>query len=346
MNNYGTPPLTLVRGKGAEVWDADGRRYLDLLGGIAVNALGHAHPALVEAVTTPARARWATRRTSSSPTAARAGRAAAGAARRATRPGAVLQLRHRGQRGGVQDRPAHRPAERSSPAENAFHGRTMGALALTGQPAKRDPVRADDRPASRHIPFGDVDALRRRRRRPHRRGVPGADPRRGGAVIPPRRLPRRGPADHRRARRAPACSTRCRPASAAPAPGSRYQQAGITPDVITLAKGLGGGLPIGAVHRPRRGRRAAPARPARHHLRRQPGVLRGRAGGAVDTIEPRTAAGPRRAGRQAPRRRHRGPGPPAGRPASAAQGLLIGIAADRDPCRPGRGRRRPRRRAS
>src|SRR3954470_24063302 len=52
MNNYGTPALTLVRGKGAEVWDSAGQRYLDLLGGIAVNALGHAHPAVVEAVTT------------------------------------------------------------------------------------------------------------------------------------------------------------------------------------------------------------------------------------------------------------------------------------------------------
>ena len=51
MNNYGTPPLTLVRGEGAEVWDAEGRRYLDLVGGIAVNSLGHAHPAVVEAVT-------------------------------------------------------------------------------------------------------------------------------------------------------------------------------------------------------------------------------------------------------------------------------------------------------
>jgi acetylornithine aminotransferase len=51
MNNYGTPPLALVRGSGAEVWDADGNRYLDLVAGIAVNSLGHAHPAIVEAVT-------------------------------------------------------------------------------------------------------------------------------------------------------------------------------------------------------------------------------------------------------------------------------------------------------
>jgi len=51
MDNYGTPPLTLVRGSGSEVWDADGNRYLDLVSGIAVNALGHAHPAVVAAVT-------------------------------------------------------------------------------------------------------------------------------------------------------------------------------------------------------------------------------------------------------------------------------------------------------
>ncbi|NEE35118.1 aminotransferase class III-fold pyridoxal phosphate-dependent enzyme, partial [Streptomyces sp. SID7982] len=52
MDNYGTPRLPLVRGEGAHVWDEDGTRYLDFVGGIAVNALGHAHPAVVEAVST------------------------------------------------------------------------------------------------------------------------------------------------------------------------------------------------------------------------------------------------------------------------------------------------------
>src|SRR5690606_41711271 len=51
MNTYGTPPLLLTRGKGAHVWDADGKEYVDLLAGIAVNALGHAHPAVISAVT-------------------------------------------------------------------------------------------------------------------------------------------------------------------------------------------------------------------------------------------------------------------------------------------------------
>src|SRR5690349_1485167 len=51
MRVFGTPQRTLVRGEGCYVWDADGHRYLDLLGGIAVNVLGHAHPFLVSAVT-------------------------------------------------------------------------------------------------------------------------------------------------------------------------------------------------------------------------------------------------------------------------------------------------------
>ena len=67
MNNYGTPPLTLVRGSGAEVWDADGNRYLDLVAGIAVNALGHGHPAVHRGGHHPAAARSATRPTSTSP---------------------------------------------------------------------------------------------------------------------------------------------------------------------------------------------------------------------------------------------------------------------------------------
>ena len=51
MNNYGTPRIPLVRGAGAKLWDADGKEYVDFVGGIAVNALGTAHPAVVEAVT-------------------------------------------------------------------------------------------------------------------------------------------------------------------------------------------------------------------------------------------------------------------------------------------------------
>ena len=51
MPNYGVPPVAIARGRGCRVWDADGREYLDLIAGIAVSSLGHAHPAIVEAVT-------------------------------------------------------------------------------------------------------------------------------------------------------------------------------------------------------------------------------------------------------------------------------------------------------
>ena len=157
MNNYGTPPLTLVRGSGAEVWDADGNRYLDLVGGIAVNALGHAHPAVVEAVTTQLQTLGHTSNLyiTEPPLELaekllelldRPGRVAASAtpAPRPTRPRSRW--------------PAAPAARRSSPAENAFHGRTMGALALTGQEPKRAPFEPMT-PGVAHIPYGDVAAL-------------------------------------------------------------------------------------------------------------------------------------------------------------------------------------------
>ena len=104
-------------GSGAEVWDADGRRYLDLVsGGIAVNALGHAHPAVVEAVTAADRAARARVELLRPRAGAAPGRAAAGAARRPGLARPVLQLRRRGERGRVQDRPADRaPAHRRRP---------------------------------------------------------------------------------------------------------------------------------------------------------------------------------------------------------------------------------------
>ena len=128
MDNYGTPPVALVRGKGATVWDADGNGYLDLLAGIAVNALGHAHPASSQAVTAPGRARSATSPTCviTSPAIALAERLA-GAARRPDAPGVLLQLRRRGQRGRVQGSPRRTGRTELVAAEGALprpdHGR-------------------------------------------------------------------------------------------------------------------------------------------------------------------------------------------------------------------------------
>ena len=105
MPTYGTPPVALVRGQGCTVWDADGRAYLDLIGGIAVNALGHAHPALVEAVARQVATLGHTcNLVVNEPSVALAERLLAAA--RPRRSGVLLQLRHRGQRGGVQARPS------------------------------------------------------------------------------------------------------------------------------------------------------------------------------------------------------------------------------------------------
>ena len=115
MNTFGPPKLVLVRGEGAHVWDADGKEYVDLLGGIAVNALGHAHPALVAAVTEQLTTLGhVSNFFTSAPQVELAERllSLVGAARRT---GVLHQLRHRGQRGGLQAHPAHRPYRTWSP---------------------------------------------------------------------------------------------------------------------------------------------------------------------------------------------------------------------------------------
>ncbi|MGV9480935.1 aminotransferase class III-fold pyridoxal phosphate-dependent enzyme, partial [Gordonia aichiensis] len=156
MKNYGTPPIALTKGEGVYVWDADGNRYLDLLGGIAVNALGHAHPAIVAAVTEQLQTLGHVSNLYINPR--------------------VVELAERlldkfGQQGRVffcnsgteANEAAFKLARRTGrpqivAADKAFHGRTMGALAMTGQPAKREPF--EPMPAGvDFVPYGDRDAL-------------------------------------------------------------------------------------------------------------------------------------------------------------------------------------------
>ena len=157
MNNYGTPPLTLVRGEGARVWDDQGKEYLDLLGGIAVNSLGHAHPAIVEAVTRQISTLGHTSNLYiTEPPVQLAERLTALLGQDSAR---VLFSNSGAEANETAFKMARRTGRpRIIACENAFHGRTMGALALTGQPAKRTPF--EPMPAGvEHIPFGDVAAL-------------------------------------------------------------------------------------------------------------------------------------------------------------------------------------------
>jgi acetylornithine/N-succinyldiaminopimelate aminotransferase len=246
MDTYGVPQITLVRGDGAYVWDADGRRYLDLFGGIAVNTIGHAHPAVVEAVTTQiATLGHVSNLYASEPAIALAEMLLDLVVPHATATGRVMFCNSGAEANEAAFKIARRTGRpRILATEGAFHGRTMGALALTGQPAKREPFRPMT-PGVTHIPFGDTDALDEAI--DERTAAVFLEPILGeGGVLP-------APPGYLQAARqitaeAGALLVLDEVQTGIARTGSWFvfQQAGITPDVVTLAKGLGGGLPIGA----------------------------------------------------------------------------------------------------
>ena len=226
MANYRTPPVALERGAGATVWDVDGREYTDLLGGIATTILGHAHPKVVEAISTQAaKLGHVSNLAMHEPGLLLAERLLELAGRPG--PRLLLQLRRRGERGGVQDQPADRPprgGHRGGLLPRPHHGRPgADRPARQGRrlraAARRRPVRAVRRRGR----------ARRRRRRPDGDGAARADARRGRRAAPARGLPRRRRVDGGvpPARCSP--STRCRPAWAAPARGSRTRPTDCSP---------------------------------------------------------------------------------------------------------------------
>ncbi|MDX3612468.1 acetylornithine transaminase [Streptomyces europaeiscabiei] len=243
MNNYGTPKLSLVRGEGTRVWDADGKEYVDYVGGIAVNALGHAHPAIVEAVSTQiASLGHVSNLFIAEPPVALAERL----------------LEHFGRDGKVFF--CNSGAEANEGAfkigrltgrthmvatEGGFHGRTMGALALTGQPGKQTgfhPLPGD----VTHVPYGDAQALAAAVTEETALVI--IEPVQGekGVVVPP--------PGYLKAARAITAATgsllvldEVQTGVGRTGHWFEYQaHEGVLPDVVTLAKGLGGGLPLGA----------------------------------------------------------------------------------------------------
>ena len=247
MDNYGTPPISLVRGEGARVWDADGREYLDLLGGIAVNFLGHAHPAIVEAVSRQIATLGHTSNLVINPVAVELAERLL--ALLGTGPdageGRVLLCNS----GAEANEAAFKIARRTGrtkiiAAEGGFHGRTMGALALTGQPAKREPFEPLP-PGVEFVPYGDAEALRAAI--DDETAAVFLEPIQGeaGVIVPPEgylQAAREITSEHG----ALLVMDEVQTGTGRTGVWFAHQRAGITPDVVTLAKGLGGGLPIGA----------------------------------------------------------------------------------------------------
>ncbi|MGW1870784.1 acetylornithine transaminase [Streptomyces mauvecolor] len=242
MDNFGTPRVPLVRGAGTRVWDAEGTEYLDFLGGIAVNSLGHAHPAVVEAVSAQVAALGhVSNLFIAEPTVALAER--------------LLELSGRAGRvyfsnSGAEANEAAFKIGRLTGRRHmvstvgGFHGRTMGSLALTGQPTKRSgfgPLPGD----VTYIPYGDTEALRAAVT-PETAFVI-LEPVQGenGVVVP-------APGYLRAAREITSATGTLLVLDEIQTGIGRTghwfaaQAEGVEADVVTLAKGLGGGLPIGA----------------------------------------------------------------------------------------------------
>ena len=245
MNTFGRPKLVLTRGEGPYVWDSDDKAYLDLLGGIAVNALGHAHPALVDAVTaqmrtlghvsnffaTEPQVRLAERLLSFFDVEGKVFFTNSGTEANE----AALKLTRRTGRSHIVS------------TEGSFHGRTMGALALTAQAAYREPFEPLPGEVT-FVPYGDAAALANAVT--GRTAAVVLEPIQGeaGVVIPPDdylRSAREITTDHGALLWIDEVQTGMGRTGAwlahdGPVPS------GADPDVVTVAKGLAGGIPIGA----------------------------------------------------------------------------------------------------
>jgi acetylornithine aminotransferase len=249
MNTFGTPRRVLVRGEGAYVWDADGRRYLDLLGGIAVNALGHAHPTLTAAVSAQLGTLGHVSNFFTTP-------AQVGLAETLIRlldggPAARVFLTNSGTEANeVVFKIARRTGRpRILALEGGFHGRSMGALAMTHKPAYREPF-APMPAGVEFVPFGQTEALEAAMADDVGvlllevvQGEAGVRPLPPGYLAHARRL-----ADqHGVLLVLDEVQTGIGRTGAWFAHQQPELGGGVRPDVVTLAKGLGGGLPIGAV---------------------------------------------------------------------------------------------------
>jgi acetylornithine/N-succinyldiaminopimelate aminotransferase len=246
MNTFGTPQKVLVRGEGVYVWDADGRRYLDLLAGIAVNALGHAHPLIVQAVTTQLT------------TLGHISNFFASAPQIVLAERLVELLGYADDTdvrvyfcnsGAEANEAAFKVARRTGrtkmvSTEGSFHGRTMGALALTGKAAIREPFEPLPGDVT-FVPYGDVAALEAAIDDETAAFI--VEPVQGEKGVVP------APPGYLKAAREITARhgtllilDEIQTGIGRTGKWFAHSGTGVIPDVITLAKGLGGGMPIGA----------------------------------------------------------------------------------------------------
>jgi acetylornithine aminotransferase len=244
QNNYGTPSIALVKGSGIVVTDADGKKYLDFLGGIATNILGHGHPSVIKAVTKQISTLSHVSNFYAHPNAIELAEKLS------------LMTGDKGakvffcQSGAEANEAAFKLSRRTGrfkvvAAQGAFHGRTMGALSLTGQPSKREPFLPLIK-GVKHVPYGDIDAMRKAVTRKTAMVIIEPIMGEAGVIVPPSDylLQLRSLCD---AKGALLVIDAVQTGMGRTGDWFGYEYSGITPDVITLAKGLGGGLPLGAM---------------------------------------------------------------------------------------------------
>ncbi|GAA1959007.1 acetylornithine transaminase [Nocardioides panacihumi] len=245
MNTFGAPKLVLTRGEGAHVWDEDGQEYVDLLGGIAVNALGHAHPAIVQAVTTQlSTLGHISNFFASAPQIALAEKLLA-VVGTGGRDGRVFFTNS----GTEANEAAFKLTRRTGRTHlvamtGSFHGRTMGSLALTSKEAYRAPFEPLPGDVT-FVPYGDVDALAAAVTDETAAIV--IEPIQGeaGVVVAPEGFlaAARSIADEHGAL---LWLDEIQSGMGRTGQWLASAPSGVTPDIVTLAKGLGGGFPIGA----------------------------------------------------------------------------------------------------
>ena len=244
MSNYTTPSITLVKGKGSIVFDADGKKYIDMLGGIATNILGHSHPAVVSAVNRQIKTLSHVSNFYAHPNVIEL-------AQTLVRLTGNQDSRVFFAQSGAEVNEAAIKLSRKTgrtriiAATGSFHGRTMGSLSLTGQISKRTsflPLLKN----VKHIPFGDISKAKRAIN--SRTAMVIVEPIMGeaGVIVPPKNYLeelRGACTKHGALLVIDAVQT----GMGRTGQWFGYEYSGIQPDVITIAKGLGAGLPLAAM---------------------------------------------------------------------------------------------------